>query len=181
MRSVAPITKILPQFLWSAKMPKIYAKCQKSMQKTWNFIFCHLNLVRAVYYLSFKLLVRSVAPLTKILPPFLWFGGVYVTNRERFAMVIELDPILLLMASSDRPTTNIRTTYATLARPIWQWQCFRKVQLLVPARKNVRFNVFKHPINFFPIFFAFLTSFRPPQNFAYFSIFRLFALPSKQP
>ena len=68
-----------------------------------------------------------------------------------------------------------------LARPIWQWQCFRKVQLLVPARKNVRFNVFKHPINFFTIFFAFLTSFRPLQNFAYFSIFRLFALPSKQP
>ena len=88
MRSVAPITKILPQFLWSAKMPKIYAKCQKSMQKTWNFIFCHLNLVRAVYYLSFKLLVRSVAPLTKILPPFLWFGGVYVTNIEGFAMVL---------------------------------------------------------------------------------------------
>ena len=75
MRSVAPITKILPQFLWSAKMPKIYAKCQKSMQKTWNFIFCHLNLVRAVYYLSFKLLVRSVAQITKIVPPFLWFRG----------------------------------------------------------------------------------------------------------
>ena len=87
VRSVAQITKIVPLFLWSAKMPKIYAKCQKSMQKTWNFIFCHLNLVRAVYYLSFKLLVRSVAPLTKILPPFLWFGGVYVTNIEGFAMV----------------------------------------------------------------------------------------------
>ena len=72
---VAPITKILPQFLWGAKMPKIYAKCQKSMQKTWSFIFCHLNLVRAVYHLSFKLLVRSVAPKTKIVPPFLWFGG----------------------------------------------------------------------------------------------------------
>ena len=83
MRSVAPITKILPQFLWSAKMPKIYAKCQKSMQKTWNFIFCHLNLVRAVYYLSFKPLVRSVAPLTKILPPFLWFrGGLCYKHRK---------------------------------------------------------------------------------------------------
>ena len=48
----------------SCKLPKINVK-------NLNFIFCHLNLVRAVYYLSFKLLVRSVAPLTKILPPFL--------------------------------------------------------------------------------------------------------------
>ena len=69
-------------------MPKIYAKCQKSMQKTWNFIFCHLNLVRAVHYLSFKPLVRSVAPLTKIKPFFCDLGGVYVTNIEGFAMVM---------------------------------------------------------------------------------------------
>ena len=75
MRSVAPITKIVPLFLWGAKMPKIYAKCQKFMQKLWNFIFCHLNIVRAVYKLSFKLLVRSVAQITKIVPPFLWFRG----------------------------------------------------------------------------------------------------------
>ena len=83
MRSVAPITKILHQFLWSAKMPKIYAKCQKFMQKLWNFIFCHLNIVRAVYKLSFKLLVRSVAQITKIVPPFLWFrGGLCYKHRR---------------------------------------------------------------------------------------------------
>ena len=75
MRSVALITRIVPLFLWSAKMPKIYAKCQKFMQKLWNFIFCHLNIVRAVYKLSFKLLVRSVAQITKIVPQFLWFRG----------------------------------------------------------------------------------------------------------
>ena len=83
MRSVAPITKIVPLFLWSAKMPKIYAKCQKFMQKLWNFIFCHLNIVRAVYKLSFKLLVRSVAQITKIVPPFLWFrGGLCYKHRR---------------------------------------------------------------------------------------------------
>ena len=83
MRSVALITKIVPLFLWSAKMPKIYAKCQKSMQKLWNFIFCHLNIVRAVYKLSFKLLVRSVAHITKIVPPFLWFrGGLCYKHRR---------------------------------------------------------------------------------------------------
>ena len=96
MRSVAPITKIVPLFLWSAKMPKIYAKCKKFIQKLWNFIFCHLYIVRAVFMLSFKLLVRSVAQITKIVPPFLWFqwrgtnltpGGVYVTNIEGFAIV----------------------------------------------------------------------------------------------
>ena len=81
--SVAPITKIVPLFLWSAKMPKIYAKCQKFMQKLWNFIFCHLNIVRAVYKLSFKLLVRSVAHITKIVPPFLWFrGGLCYKHRR---------------------------------------------------------------------------------------------------
>ena len=83
MRSVAPITKIVPLFLWSAKMPKNYAKCQKFMQKLWNFIFCHLNIVRAVYKLSFKLLVRSVAQITKIVPPFLWFrGGLCYKHRR---------------------------------------------------------------------------------------------------
>ena len=83
MRSVAPITKIVPLFLWSAKMPKIYAKCQKFMQKLWNFIFCHLNIVRAVYKLSFKLLVRSVAQITKIVLPFLWFrGGLCYKHRR---------------------------------------------------------------------------------------------------
>ena len=55
------------------------------------------------------------------------------------------------------------------------------MQLLVPARKNVRFYVLKHPINFFPIFFAVLSTFRAPENFRNFPIFRLFALPSKQP
>ena len=83
MRSVAPITKIVPLFLWSAKMPKIYAKCQKFMQKLWNFIFCHLNIVRAVYKLSFKLLVRSVAQITKIVPPFLWFRGGLCYKQRR--------------------------------------------------------------------------------------------------
>ena len=83
MRSVAPITKIVPLFLWSAKMPKIYAKCQKFMQKLWNFIFCHLNIVRAVYKLSFKLLVRSVAHITKIVPPFLWFRGGLCYKQRR--------------------------------------------------------------------------------------------------
>ena len=83
MRSVAPITKIVPLFLWSAKMPKNYAKCQKFMLKLWNFIFCHLNIVRAVYKLSFKLLVRSVAQITKIVPPFLWFrGGLCYKHRR---------------------------------------------------------------------------------------------------
>ena len=83
MRSVAPITKIRPHFLWSAKMPKIYAKCKKIMQKLWNFIFCHLNIVRAVYKLSFKLLVRSVAHITKIVPPFFWFrGGLCYKHRR---------------------------------------------------------------------------------------------------
>ena len=55
------------------------------------------------------------------------------------------------------------------------------MQLLVPARNNVRFYVLKHPINCFPIFFAFLSTFRAPENFRNFPIFRLFALPSKQP
>ena len=83
MRSLDLITKIVPLFLWSAKMPKIYAKCQKFMQKLWNFIFCHLNIVRAVYKLSFKLLVRSVAQITKIVPPFLWFrGGLCYKHRK---------------------------------------------------------------------------------------------------
>ena len=57
------------------------------MQKLWNFIFCHLNIVRAVYKLSFKLLVRSVAQITKIVPHFCVLGRVYVTNIEGFAMV----------------------------------------------------------------------------------------------
>ena len=83
MRSVAPITKIVPLFLWSAKMLKIYAKNQKFMQKLLNFIFWHLNIVRAVYKLSFKLLVRSVAQITKIVPPFLWFrGGLCYKHRK---------------------------------------------------------------------------------------------------
>ena len=79
-------------------MPKIYANCQKSMQKTWKFIFCHLNLVRAVYYLSFKLLVRSVAPLTKILPPFLWFGGglCYKHRRIRHGDCVEENRIKVI-------------------------------------------------------------------------------------
>ena len=68
-----------------------------------------------------------------------------------------------------------------VARLIFQWQYFFKKQLLVPARKNVRFYVLKHPINFFPIFFAVLSTFRAPENFRNFPIFRLFALPSKQP
>ena len=91
MRSVAPITKIVPLFLWSAKMPKIYAKCQKFMQKLWNFIFCHLNIVRAVYKLSFKLLVRSVAQITKIVPPFLWFRGglCYKQRRIRHGEILK--------------------------------------------------------------------------------------------
>ena len=68
-------------------MPKNYAKCQKFMLKLWIFIFCHLNIVRAVYKLSFKLLVRSVAQITEIVPPSLCLRGVYVTNIEGFAMV----------------------------------------------------------------------------------------------
>ena len=79
--------------------------------------------------------------------------------------------VLLFWSSSNK----------TLARLILQWQYFLKVQLLVPARKNVRFYVLKHPINFFPIFFAVLSTFRAPENFRNFPIFRLFALPSKQP
>ena len=83
MRSVVPITKIVPLFLWSAKRSKKYAKCQLFMLKLWNFIFCHLNIVRAVYKLSFKLLVRSVAQITKIVPPFLWFrGGLCYKHRR---------------------------------------------------------------------------------------------------
>ena len=53
------------------------------MQKLWNFIFCHLNIVWAVYKLSFKLLVRSVAQITKIVPPFLLFrGGLCYKHRR---------------------------------------------------------------------------------------------------
>ena len=111
MRSVAPITKIVPQFLWSAKMPKIYAKCQKFMQKLLNFIFCHLNIIRAVYKLSFKLLVRSVAHITKIVPPFLWFrGGLCYKQRRirhgdrlgRFdhSLTTQKDPIKWLLKAS---------------------------------------------------------------------------------
>ena len=83
MRSLVSITKIVPLFLWIAKMPKNYAKCQKFMLNLWNFIFCHLNIVRAVFKLSFKLLVRSVAQITKIVPPFLWFrGGLCYKHRR---------------------------------------------------------------------------------------------------
>ena len=69
-------------------MPKIHAKCQKFMQKLWNFIFCHLNIVKAVFKLSFKLLVRSVDQIKKLYPHFCDLGGVYVTNIEGFAMVV---------------------------------------------------------------------------------------------
>ena len=117
MRSVAPITKIVPLFLWSAKMPKIYAKCQKSMQKLWNFIFCHLDIVRAVYKLSFKLLVRSVAPLTKIVPPFVWFRGglCYKYRRIRHGGLLR----------DYEPSDNLRFKLypGPPARCSWSWCC----------------------------------------------------------
>ena len=82
-------------------MPKIYAKCQKLVQKIWNFIFCHLDLVRAVYWLSFKVLVRSVASTTKILPHFLWFeGGLCYKHRRIRHGVEQYKPITNKMSKN---------------------------------------------------------------------------------
>ena len=70
MRSVAPITKIQPHFKITKNAKNLCKIPNMSAKKFWNFVFCHLNLVRAMYQLSFKVLVRSVASKTKIRPHF---------------------------------------------------------------------------------------------------------------